>query len=157
MVKAPANTILRLLSGEPVAAPPAEVDSEEELIAPVNTMSTPSEDMFAAAARTLLDPLPPGLLVAVPARPMATWPEPGDLVVAMLAESEVELVAVPTRATPTEEPVVTAAVTVPSAVLAEPALAAPRVSMAAETVVAWCVPSPPANAAEVAPDTSRTF
>lgn len=153
----PANTTLRLPSGVTLVAPPAEVDSEEELAAPAKTRSVPSEDMFATAAKALLDPLPPESLLPVPARAVATWLEPGDLVVAMLKAPEVELAAVPAFATPAEGPVITPAATVPPTAPAAAPLAGPRTPAAAAAVVAGCVPSPPANAAEVAPDTSRSF
>lgn len=156
----PANATLRLLSSVTLTVPAAEVVSEEELAAPAKTTSITSEDMFATAARALLDPLPPESLLAVPARAAATCPEPGDLVVAMLTASEAELVAVPTFDTPAKEPVATPAATVPPAApAAAPAAAplAPRVPTTAEATVAGRVPSPPAKAAEVAPDTSRSF
>lgn len=156
VVMVPANATLRLLSWVTLTVPAAAVDSEEELAAPAKTTSIPSEDMFATAARALLDPLPPESWLTVPARAAATCPEPGDLVVAVLAASEAELVAVPTFATPAKEPVITPAATVPPAAPTATPLAS-RVPMTAAAIVAGRVPSPPAKAAEVAPDTSRSF
>lgn len=156
VVMVPANAALRFLSWVILTVPAAEVDSKEELAAPAKSTSITSEDMFATAARALLDPLPLESLLAVPARAAATCPEPGDLVVAVLTASEAELVAVPTFATPAKEPVVTPAATVPPAAPAATPLA-PRVPTTAEAVVAGRVPSPPTKAAEVATDTSRNF
>lgn len=153
VIMVPANATLRLLSSVTLTVPAAEVVSDEELAVPAKTTSITSEDMFATAARALLDPLPPESLLAVPARAAATCPEPGDLVVAVLTASEAELVAVPTFDTPAKEPVATPAATVPPAAPAAAPLV-PRVPMTAEATVAGRVPSPPAKAAEVAPDTS---
>ncbi|OBS66506.1 hypothetical protein A6R68_04957 [Neotoma lepida] len=146
----PANTTLRLPSGVTLAAPPVAVDSEEELAAPAKTISVPSEDMFATADRALLDPLPPESLLPIPDRAVAIWPEPGDLVIAMLKAPEAELVAFPAFATPAEGTDITPAATVPPTAPAATPLAGPRIPAAATAaaVVAGCLPSPPANAAE---------